>query len=239
MTVRYVQGAAQRQAGGSLLLVEDDTELASLITHFLSKHGFRVDVVNDGREGLARALSNQSDLILLDVMLPHLAGLEVLRYVRRRSRVPIIMVTARGAHEDRIAGLKAGADDYLPKPFEPEELLARIEAVLRRSGHPRSYGDEMLEAHGIRLTVGSREVQRHGQKIQLTSVEFDILDLLMRSAGRPVSRDEMSSILHQRETTPYERSLDVHISHLRRKLDGPEDTLIRAVRGVGYMFRAG
>jgi two-component system, OmpR family, response regulator CpxR len=238
MTVQLAGGGAEAHGSGSLLLIEDDKELAGLMTQFLSRHGFQVDVVNDGREGLARALANRNDLVILDVMLPHLAGMEVLRYVRRRSRIPIIIVTARGAHEDRVAGLQAGADDYLSKPFEPDELLARIEAVLRRSGPFRSHRRDIVEVGDITLNVGSREVERNGQKIELTSVEFDILELLMRSAGRVVSRDEMSSILHQRETTPYERSLDVHISHLRRKLDSVGDTLVRAVRGVGYMFRA-
>jgi two-component system response regulator CpxR len=222
----------------SLLLVEDDKELACLMARFLARHGFQVDVANDGREGLARVLANQHDLVILDVMLPHLAGMEILRCVRRRSRIPIIIVTARGAPEDRVAGLKAGADDYLSKPFEPDELLARVEAVLRRSGALRPSGSDIVEVGDIRMNIQSREVEHLGQKVELTSIEFDILELLMRSAGRVVSRDEVSSILHQRETTPYERSLDVHISHLRRKLDCAGDTLIRAVRGVGYMFRS-
>jgi len=231
-------GDARGSESGSLLLVEDDKELASLMVRFLSRHGFQVDVASDGREGLARALSNQNDLVILDVMLPHLAGMEILRCVRRRSRIPIIIVTARGAPEDRVAGLKAGADDYLSKPFEPDELLARVEAVLRRSGGLRPSGSDIVEVGDVRMNIQSREVEHLGQKVELTSIEFDILELLMRSAGRVVSRDEVSSILHQRETTPYERSLDVHISHLRRKLDCAGDTLIRAVRGVGYMVRA-
>jgi two-component system response regulator CpxR len=235
---RHGIGDAQGSESGSLLLVEDDKELAGLMVRFLSRHGFHVDVVSDGREGLAKALTNQNDLVILDVMLPNLAGMEILRCVRRRSRIPIIIVTARGAYEDRVAGLKAGADDYLSKPFEPDELLARIEAVLRRSGAFRSGGREIVEVGDIRMDIESREVEHLGQKVELTSIEFDILELLMRSAGRVVSRDEVSSILYQRETTPYERSLDVHISHLRQKLDCAGDGLIRAVRGVGYMFRA-
>jgi len=231
-------GDARGSESGSLLLVEDDKELASLMVRFLSRHDFQVEVASDGREGLARALSNQNDLVILDVMLPHLAGMEILRCVRRRSRIPIIIVTARGAPEDRVAGLKAGADDYLAKPFEPDELLARVEAVLRRSGALRTDPSDTVEVGDISMNIQSREVAHLGRKVELTSIEFDILELLMRSAGRVVSRDEVSSILHQRETTPYERSLDVHISHLRRKLDCAGDTLIRAVRGVGYMVRA-
>src|SRR5438874_11432510 len=123
MTAGRAVAAAHAQASGSLLLVEDDKELAALMSRFLTGHGYRVDIATDGREGLARALADRNDLVILDVMLPHLAGMDVLRYVRRRSRIPIIIVTARGAHEDRIAGLQAGADDYLSKPFEPAELL--------------------------------------------------------------------------------------------------------------------
>jgi two-component system, OmpR family, response regulator CpxR len=227
------------QSSGSLLLIEDDKQLADLIMGFLSRHGFQVEVVNDGREGLARALATHSDLVILDVMLPHLSGMDVLRYLRRRSRIPVIIVTARGANEDRVAGLRAGADDYLSKPFEPSELLARIEAVLRRSGPFRSFRNDILEIGDVKLFVGRREVLYQGSRIELTTVEFDILELLMRSPGRVVSRDEMSSVLHQREATPYERSLDVHVSHLRRKLDRAGTTLIRSIRGIGYMFSAG
>jgi two-component system response regulator CpxR len=225
--------ASHRLASSSesrtLLLVEDDKELAGLMSSYLSRHGFRVNVVHDGREGLSQAVSGANDMVILDVMLPHLSGFDVLRYIRRRSRVPVIMVTARGAHDDRVAGLRLGADDYLPKPFEPDEMLARVEAVLRRAG---------LEAFGISLNVISRDVRREGQRVDLTPAETDILEMLMRSAGRAVSRDEMSAVLNQRETTHCERSVDVHISHLRHKLDATREPLIRAVRGVGYVFSA-
>jgi two-component system response regulator CpxR len=222
-----------------LLLVEVDRELADLMSAYLSRHGFHVDVVHDGRTGLSRAIGGTHDLVILDVMLPHLSGFDVLRYIRRRSRVPVIMVTARGGHDDRVAGLRLGADDYLPKPFEPDEMLARIEAILRRAGHHRhTPRHERLEACGISLDVSSRDVRRDGQRVDLTTAETDILEMLMRSAGRAVSRDEMSAVLNQREATHYERSLDVHVSHLRHKLDATRESPIRAVRGVGYVFSA-
>jgi two-component system, OmpR family, response regulator CpxR len=229
---------ASSSGSWTLLLVEDDKELASLMSSYLVRHGYRVNVVHDGREGLSHAVSGANDMVILDVMLPHLSGFDVLRYIRRRSPVPVIMVTARGAHDDRVAGLRLGADDYLPKPFEPDEMLARVEAVLRRAGHHPAAKHERLEALGISLNVISREVQREGQRVDLTPAETDILEMLMRSAGRAVSRDEMSAVLNQRETTHYERSVDVHISHLRHKLDATRESLIRAVRGVGYVFSA-
>jgi two-component system response regulator CpxR len=234
--------ASHRLASSSvprtLLLVEDDKELAGLMSAYLSRHGFSVNVVHDGREGLSQAVSGAPDMVILDVMLPHLSGFDVLRYIRRRSRVPVIMVTARGAHDDRVAGLRLGADDYLPKPFEPDEMLARVEAVLRRTRHHGTHQHEVLEAFGISLNVSNREVRRDGQRVDLTPAETDILEMLMRSAGSAVSRDEMSAVLNQRETTHYERSVDVHISHLRHKLDATRDSMIRSVRGVGYVFSA-
>jgi two-component system response regulator CpxR len=226
------------QLRGSVLLIEDDKEFAALMSSYLSQHGYDIDPVHSGRTGLSRALLGRYDLIILDIMLPHLSGMEVLRQLRRRSRVPVIILTALAAQEARIAGLQAGADDYLCKPFAPEELLERMRAVLRRSGHPISLQSEVIQVRGIRLNPGTREADRGGVRIELTSAEFGLLDILMRSAGRVVSRDEFASVLYQRETTPYERALDVHISHLRKKLEKPGETLISAVRGVGYVFKA-
>jgi two-component system response regulator CpxR len=220
----------------SILLIEDDTELTLLMTDYFGQHGFAVEAVHDGRTGLARALEGSFDLIILDVMLPVLDGFELLRQLRKRISTPVIMLTARTSQDDRIAGLNSGADDYLPKPFGPEELLARIRAVLRRTGHTESVPPQIIEAGDIRVNATTREVWRQNELVEITSIEFDILEVLARSAGRTVTRDELTTVLYQRRATPYERSLDVHISHLRKKLEGDERSLIRTIRGVGYQF---
>ena len=220
-----------------ILLVDDDAELGSLMAEFFAGHGFALAAEQDSRRGLAKALEGGYDLILLDVMMPGLDGFEVLHQLRRRRQTPVIMLTARTAETDRVAGLEAGADDYLPKPFGPEELLARIRAVLRRSGQAALSQPEQVVLHDIRLNPATREVWRGGARVEVTSAEFDILDLLMRSAGRVVSRDQLAAVLYQREATPFERSVDVHVSHLRKKLERKDRELIRTVRGVGYLFR--
>jgi two-component system, OmpR family, response regulator CpxR len=224
---------------GHILLIDDDSELCSLMAEFFSERGFALEAAHDGRSGLARALEGGFDVVILDVMLPVLDGFQVLAQMRRRSAVPVIMLTARIEERDRIAGLNAGADDYLPKPFGPEELLARIRAVLRRTGHTGIAQPQVIEAGDLRLNSQTREVWRDNERIDVTSIEFDILELLARSSGRIVSRDELTAALYQRESTPYERSLDVHMSHLRKKLERGDRPLIRTVRGVGYLFSAG
>jgi len=204
---------------------------------FLVQYGFAISAAHDGTNGLARALEGGYDLVILDVMLPVLDGFEILKQIRRRSAVPVIMLTARTAQPDRIAGLNAGADDYLPKPFGPEELLARMRAVLRRSGQGNA-PPRIAEAGGVRVDSDAREAWIEDEPAALTAIEFDILDFLVRAAGRVVSRDELSAVLYQRESTPYERSLDVHISHLRKKLESHAGARIRTVRGVGYLLAA-
>jgi two-component system response regulator CpxR len=218
-------------------LVDDDTDLCELMADFFSQHEFAIEAAHDGPRGLARALEGQYDLVILDVMLPVLDGFELLKQIRRRSSVPVILLTARTAQTDRIAGLNAGADDYLPKPFGPEELLARMRAVLRRSG-PGAAPSQAIEAGGVRVDSQTREVWVADEPLDLTAIEFDILDFLVRSAGRVVSRNELAAVLYQRESTPYERALDVHISHLRKKLERGDRVQIRTVRGVGYFFAA-
>jgi two-component system response regulator CpxR len=227
----------QAEPDASVLLIDDDVELCELMREFFAARGMEVEAIHDGRRGLARALSAEHDLILLDVMLPGLEGFEVLRQVRRRSEVPIIMLTARTARVDRVAGLDAGADDYLPKPFEPEELIARIRAVLRRSGRNGSAASDAHQVNGVRMVTGTREVWCDGTPVEITTTEFDILELLVRAAGRIVSRHEMSAAIYRRPISAKDRSLDVHVSHLRKKL-GPLGGLIRTIRGVGYLFCA-
>jgi two-component system response regulator CpxR len=222
----------------SLLLIEDDRELSGLMQRYLSQHEYEIEAVYDGRQGLARAIAGKADAVILDLMIPELPGLEVLVQLRRRSSIPVIVLTALATPEARVAGLRAGADDYLCKPFAPEELLERVRAVLRRSGYLVPLASRKVIVGGISLDPATREVLRDGVSAALTSAEFDLLDILMRSAGRVVSREEISAVVYQRESTAYERTIDVHVSHLRKKLEREGELLIRAVRGVGYLFKA-
>ncbi len=216
-----------------LLLIEDDIELCRLMETYFAAQDVRVTSVHDGPGGLALALTEPYDLVLLDVMLPGFDGFSLLQQLRAASAIPVIMLTARTSQADRIHGLETGADDYLPKPFAPDELLARIRAVLRRA-RPGTTA-LVLEANGVKLSPSTREVWCEQQSIELTAAEFDILELLLRNAGRTVTRDEIATTLYQREASPYERSLDVHISNLRKKL-GPRRAAIRTLRGNGYLF---
>jgi DNA-binding response OmpR family regulator len=229
-----------RQRQLSLLLVDDDVELCGMMSEFFAQEGHHLECVYNGREGLTAALNGFYDLVILDVMLPIVDGFEVLQRLRRRKDLPVIMLTARVQQQDRIRGLDAGADDYLPKPFDPDELLARIRAVLRRSESLARAEAEEIVIGNIRVSPTTREAWLNDQVVDLTAAEFDLLEMLMRSAGRVVSRDEITAALFEREATPYDRFLDVHISHLRKKLDGGRGEggrgLIRTVRGVGYVF---
>jgi two-component system response regulator CpxR len=227
--------SAEKQKQLSLLLVDDDTELCALMKEFFTESGHRLDCAYNGQSGLDAALNGAYDLVILDVMLPVFDGLTLLQQLRRRSNLPVIMLTARTRQHDLILGLNTGADDYLPKPFDPDELLARIRAVLRRADTATWKGSTVFTIGDIQVNAATREVRVAGSAVELTSVEFDLLEMLMRSAGHVVSRDEITAALFEREATPYDRFLDVHISHLRKKLEGGPN-LIRAVRGVGYVF---
>jgi DNA-binding response OmpR family regulator len=219
-----------------VLLVDDDRELCALMTEYFSARGYSVESAYDGRAALTRVARGGLDVIILDVMLPVIQGFDVLRQIRKRSSIPIIMLTARTEHADRINGFNGGADDYLPKPFEPDELLARMRAIQRRAGKPQYLERAPIEFSDLRLNPLSREVWAQGIPVTLTSIEFDILEYLVRGAGRVVSRDELAAALHQRETNPYERSIDVHISHLRRKIRGSQECVIQTLRGSGYVL---
>ena len=219
----------------NILLVDDDTELASLLSEFLGREGFTVICEHEGYRGLDRARKPGVDLLVLDVMLPGIDGFEILRRLRAESKVPVIMLTARGEDVDRIIGLELGADDYLPKPFNPKELVARIRSVLRRyEARPAAVSGRM-EAAGIVLDPGARTVTVNAKAVDLTTFEFDILEMLMRSAGKVLSRDALMENFYNRKATPFDRSIDMHISHLRKKLENGE-ALIKTIRGVGYQF---
>ncbi len=224
-----------------ILIIDDDVELCELVAQFLEPEGFSADAVQDGAEGLERAKSGEHVLIVLDVMLPRMNGLELLRRLRRVSSIPVVLLTARGDDVDRIIGLELGADDYLPKPFNPRELVARIHAVLRRSRperRPAGSTPEQIQVGEIELDAGARVVRQAGHAVELTTVEFNLLEALLQNAGRVVTRDQLAKEVLGRSFTPYDRSLDMHISNLRRKLGdqtkGKE--LIKTIRSVGYLY---
>src|SRR5579885_2194311 len=195
-----------------ILLVDDDAELCTLLSQFLTREGFTVDYENEGQRGLERALKGDVDLMVLDVMLPGLDGFAILRRLREKSKLPVIMLTARGEDVDRIVGLELGADDYLAKPFNPRELSARIRAILRRIENKPLGG--RFEINGVAIDPGTRAVYIDGHPIQTTTLEFDILEILMRAAGRVVSRDMLMEAMYNRKATPFDRSIDMHESHL-------------------------
>lgn len=216
-------------------MVDDDEGLCELVREFLGREGYDVTSMHDGASGLGAAIEGGFVLVILDVMLPVLDGFTVLRQLRRQSNVPVIMLTARASEQDRIGGLGEGADDYLVKPFAAAELLARIRAVLRRTLQRSDRAPSVVQVGGLRVDALNRAVSFRGESIELTPTEFTILEVLMRAVGRIVSRDELTGVLYQRQSSPYERSLDVHVSHLRRKLEDVGWNAIRTVRGQGYI----
>nr|WP_320115012.1 response regulator transcription factor [uncultured Desulfuromonas sp.] len=221
-----------------ILIIDDDSELCELLTDYLTTEGLQVSCVHDGGSGVRQAVTNY-DLVILDVMLPGMNGFDVLRQIRQSSEVPVVMLTARGDDIDRIVGLELGADDYLPKPFNPRELLARIRAIQRRTDS-RNMVDASLRVGDLSLDPGGRQVCCNDSEIVLTSVEFSLLHMLLTHAGQVVSREDMVRQVLGRHLSPYDRSVDVHISSLRRKLgqspDGRER--IKTIRGVGYQYVA-
>jgi DNA-binding response OmpR family regulator len=219
----------------SLLVVDDDKELCAMMKEFFVGAGHRLESAHDGQAGLSTALKGSFDLLVLDVMLPKLDGYAVLKELRQRSELPVIMLTSRTQRRDRILGLDTGADDYLSKPFDPDELLARIRAVLRRTGGEDKPVSARLEIGEVEIDTSTRQVWARGAAVDLTAIEFDLLALLMRRAGKIVSREEISLSVFKREAEPYDRVLDVHVSRVRKKLESGRN-LIRTIRGAGYVF---
>jgi len=223
-----------------VLVVDDDVELCGLVQEYLTAEGFSLKTFHDGEKGLEQALTNQYALVVLDVMLPGINGFEVLRRIRSVSKIPVLLLTARGEDVDRIVGLEIGADDYLPKPFNPRELVARIRAILRRAKPGNAANDvpEVLIVGDVELDPASRSVLRAAQPVDLTSVEFNLLEVLLREAGRVVTRERLVNAVLGRKFMAFDRSIDMHVSKVRRKLGDSEDSSdhIKTIRGVGYMF---
>jgi DNA-binding response OmpR family regulator len=219
-----------------VLIVDDDVELCRLLGERLSSEGFTLEAVHDGPRGLERVLSEEHALVILDLMLPGMGGLDVLRRLRSHSPVPVLILTARGEDVDRILGLEIGADDYLPKPFNPRELIARIRAILRRTSRTVATGNSVTVGD-VELDPAAREVRMDGTQIDLTSVEFALLETLLRDAGRVVTREQLTETVLGRKLGPFDRVIDVHISNLRKKLNRVHgEERIKAVRGSGYVF---
>ena len=226
-----------------LLIIDDDTELCGMLEDYLGRHGFRVTTEHHGELGLKRALTGEFSLVLLDVMLPGIDGFEVLRRLRGSSQVSVLLLTARGEDIDRIVGLEIGADDYLPKPFNPRELLARVRAILRRT-QARQQGKEgrsairHLSVAGIELDTGSRTVVCGTASVDLTNVEFELLAALMESPGQILTREHLTEQVLDRPFNPFDRSLDMHVSRLRRKLEEAASLgeQIKTIRSMGYQL---
>lgn len=220
-----------------ILIVDDDVGLCDVLAERLETEGFRLEAVHDGMRGLERARSGEYALVILDLMLPEMTGLDVLRNLRAHSGIPVLILTARGEDVDRILGLEIGADDYLAKPFNPRELIARIRAVLRRTSHIDA-ADPRLNAGDISLDLPAREAWIHNRKLHLTSVEFSLLEAFARQAGHVVTREALTeTVLGRKVVGPFDRVIDVHVSNLRKKLgDSLAGERIKAVRGAGYQF---
>jgi DNA-binding response OmpR family regulator len=218
-----------------ILIIDDDSELGRMLADFLAREGWACELTGDGERGLKLLAGGQHDAVVLDVMLPGKSGFDVLREIRSRSQVPVIMLTARGEDTDRIVGLELGADDYLPKPFNPRELVARLRAVLRRS----SVTDAgPLRLGSLTLDRQSRKVSVDDQAIQLTAAEFALLEKLLERPGEVVSKDDLAQHALGRDLMPFDRSVDTHISRLRAKLGPMADgkPRIQSVRGRGYLL---
>ena len=227
----------------SVLLVDDDIELVEMLRDYLSRDGFAVQVAHDGESGALAAVAGSADIVVLDVMMPGQSGLDTLAAIRRRSAIPVIMLTARGEDADRIIGFELGADDYVPKPCTPRELAARIRAILKRTYRSKlaeSADAEPVVAGRLMLKPDRRSASWNGEDLKLTSTEFDLLEVLARKVGRPVSKQELSLKALGRPLERFDRSIDVHVSSIRAKigqLDGNRSA-IRTITRKGYQLLA-
>ena len=227
----------------SILVIDDDVEMCAMLAEYLQSEGLQVETVQNGEDGLKRALSGEHSLILLDIMLPKINGIELLRRLRTESNARVLLLTARGEEVDRIIGLEVGADDYVPKPFSARELLARIRAILRRpetAPAANSRVSSRVVLGDVEMDKGTRSVRRAGSDVELTALEFNLLELLLRMAGQVVTRERVATAILRRQFSPFDRSIDVHVSKLRRKL-GPQTSgqeRIKSIGSVGYIYTA-
>ena len=222
----------------SVLLIDDDAELSKLLEEYLQSEQLHLDAAHDGPTGLQKALAQQYAVVILDVMLPGMSGLDVLKQLRQKSSVPVLMLTARGSELDRILGLELGADDYLPKPFNPRELVARLRAILRRTAGTGAGPAQPVQLADVELHPESRSVTCAGRPVTLTGAEFDLLYTFLRNPGKIISREDLTQAALGRPMSPMDRSIDVHVSNLRRKLgsyNGDQER-IKAIRGSGYVY---
>ncbi|KPH62771.1 chemotaxis protein CheY [Pseudoalteromonas porphyrae] len=226
-----------------LLMIDDDTGLCELLSEYLTAQGYQVECVHDGEQGLKQALSQEYALILLDVMLPKLDGFEVLKQLRQTKLTPVIMLTAKGEDFDRIFGLELGADDYIPKPFNHRELLARVKAITRRIEHITSLGNSTankLSVNNIVINLAAREAYVDEHPLSLTGTEYEVLALLVKSAGEVVSKEQISEQVLGRRLASFDRSIDMHVSNIRKKIAEFNITeRIKTMRGTGYVFIQG
>lgn len=236
-----------------ILLIDDDVEFTELLTELLSLEGFDMTVVHNGQDGLDKLNSAHYDLVLLDVMMPVLNGIETLKQLRQKYAMPVLILSARDDHIDRVLGLELGADDYLPKPFNDRELIARIKAILRRSTNVTKFSEEnitnveqtvedssskLLQFAGVELHSGRQQAMYEGKDLDLTGTEFALLQMLMRNPGEILSRELLSMEILGKNLTPYDRAIDMHISNLRKKLPERQDNLpwFKTLRGRGYLL---
>ncbi|MDX1552868.1 MAG: response regulator transcription factor [Marinobacter sp.] len=221
-----------------VLLVEDDEELRELLSRYLANQGFTVREASNGQDGLSLAMGQHCDIVVLDIMLPDINGLEVLRQLRAKTHLPVVLLTARGDETDRIVGFEVGADDYIPKPCNPRELIARLQALLRRVAWDQQVGLDESRTYGdVRVEPVHRRIYQNDEALELTATEYEVLQVLLAHAGSVVRKTDLMQWALGRRLEAYDRTLDMHISNLRKKLGNDDPPRIETVRGLGYSYR--